>query len=129
MTGMLNTAVGLAVIYAAMFFWKVHPLAANAMGYGAGLLLGYTINRSWTFKNTGKHRSTLPLYLLVMALGYLLNVAALFVLTRHFSLNPYVAQLAGIGLYTAFTYTGCKQWVFHHPPVNSSNPTPSGCEL
>ena len=49
--GALNTTVGYGLIYAAMYFANVAPAAANALGYGVGFVVSFTLNRRWTFRS------------------------------------------------------------------------------
>lgn len=110
--GIVNTAIGLAAIYALMFFFRTGPAIANAIGYAIGLLVSFTLNRVWTFSSTRPVAQVLPKYLLVATLCYALNLAAVVVATSHFSINPYLAQLIGVGTYTVCMFLGCRWFVF-----------------
>ena len=48
LVGLLNTAIGFAVILFALRM-GAGDYTANATGYTAGLALSYMLNRSWTF--------------------------------------------------------------------------------
>jgi putative flippase GtrA len=110
--GLANTAIGLAAIYAVMFFFQTGPAIANAIGYAIGLAVSFSLNRVWTFNSDRPVGHVLPKFLLVAALSYLLNLGAVVAAASHFSVNPYLAQLLGVGIYTVCVFFGCRWFVF-----------------
>jgi putative flippase GtrA len=110
--GLVNTAIGLAAIYAVMFFFRTGPAIANAVGYAIGLAVSFSLNRVWTFSSKGPVAHVLPKYLLVAAICYLLNLGAVLTAISYFSANPYLAQLLGVGIYTVCMFFGCRWFVF-----------------
>ncbi|HWI81799.1 GtrA family protein [Ramlibacter sp.] len=110
--GAVNTGVGLAAIYGLMFFAGAAPAAANLAGYLLGMGVGFGLNRSWTFASGRPVADLLPRYVLVLALAYLANLAAVLAATSRLAWNPYLAQLAGIALYTFVAFLGCRRFVF-----------------
>jgi putative flippase GtrA len=109
--GLANTAIGLAAIYAVMFFFQTGPAIANAIGYAIGLAVSFSLNRVWTFNSDRPVGHVLPKFLLVAALSYLLNLGAVVAAASH-SVNPYLAQLLGVGIYTVCVFFGCRWFVF-----------------
>lgn len=110
--GVVNTAIGLASIYALMFFFDAVPVLANAAGYAIGLSLGFALNRVWTFRSNRPVAHVLPKYFLLVALCYALNLAAVIAGTSHFAADPYLAQLLGVVIYTVCMFIGCRWFVF-----------------
>lgn len=110
--GLANTAIGLAAIYALMFFWDVSPSKANALGYSLGMTVSFVLNRVWTFGSNRSVAQELPKYLLVVAVSYLLNLGLVITAISNFAFNPYLAQLLGVGVYTVFVFSGCRRFVF-----------------
>jgi putative flippase GtrA len=110
--GVVNTAIGLAAIYGLMFFFGANAALANAVGYVIGLGVSFVLNRVWTFRSMQPVIHVLPKYLLMAVACYLLNLSIVVLSTRHFSINPYLAQLLGVGLYTVCMFTGCRRFVF-----------------
>lgn len=53
--GMLNTALGYAVILAGLAL-GLGDIISNATGYAAGLVLGFFLNRQWTFSRADGFR-------------------------------------------------------------------------
>jgi putative flippase GtrA len=110
--GLVNTAIGLAGIYGLMFFFGVSPVVANAAGYSLGLIVGFALNRSWTFRSGRAMSGEIPRYLVVVGVCYLANLAATVLAMSIAHLNAYLSQLLGLGVYTSLMYCGCRWFVF-----------------
>ena len=110
-TGLLNTCFGAGVIFALYYLADASVFVANAIGYGAGLLLSYALNRVWTFQG----RKAAPMsglrFLGVMGVAF---VANLFVIDATLNLGlPYpVAQTLGILTYASIGFFGSRWAVF-----------------
>jgi putative flippase GtrA len=116
--GLLNTVIGLTAIFALMFLFRAPPGVANAVGYGVGLSLSYVLNRAWTFRappRTGSLRK----YVSVVGICYLLNLLTVLAAISLASLNPYLAQLLGMGIYTLCMFIGCRWFVFSKGASNA----------
>jgi putative flippase GtrA len=108
--GVLNTAVGLACIYAAMQVFNYR--LANALGYTVGCGIGFLLNRSWTFRHEGAWWGSLARWLGVVAAAYSLNLLTVVALHEGLGVNAYVAQLGGVFVYTASSFLGGRHFVF-----------------
>jgi putative flippase GtrA len=120
--GVLNTVIGLLVIYACKWFFDLNDVAANAIGYAVGLTMGFTLNSRWTFDYRGPQLPALIKYLLVAALAYAMNLLTVLILINHAGVNAYLAQALGIAPYTLTTYLASKFIVFrmHAQPKQKS---------
>jgi putative flippase GtrA len=83
----VNTAVGLSVIYAAKWFLRLGDFAANVLGYSVGLLLSFALNSRWTFAYRGPHLPALAKFSLVTFVAYGMNLVTVLVAIRFFGLN------------------------------------------
>jgi putative flippase GtrA len=122
--GVANTLIGVAAIYALMYFLRSGPLAANFFGYLIGLAFSFSLNRLWTFKSAGAVANDLPKYLLVAAASYLVNAGIVSATVTGSTVNPYLAQLLGLGAYTVSFFVGCRVFVFA-APENRSDRAPA----
>lgn len=113
LVGVVNTLVGLGIIYLSMYFFHFEIIAANVLGYSVGILVSFTLNRKWTFDSQGHVVSSFFRYLLVLAVAYLSNLATVLFANAHFQLNPYWAQALGIIPYTTLGFLGSRYFVFH----------------
>lgn len=110
--GVANTLLGLTIIYAAKVFWQLDDVSANIVGYSAGLVLSFTLNRQWTFAHFGPRLPALAKFFLVALAAYGLNLVTVVSAISYFGVNSYIAQALGIPPYTLTTYFGSKYFVF-----------------
>jgi len=110
--GVVNTAVGLAVIVVARDMLGLGDIAANASGYAAGLLIGFAVNRAWTFRHSGAALPSFLRFLLVFALAYAANLAVLGATLEPLSPWPYLPHLLGMIVYTGIFYAGSRLVAF-----------------
>lgn len=111
LVGLVNTAVGLACIYLLMFFGAGH-LAANAFGFLVGLAISYVLNGKWTFRVGRLEADSLMRFWLVVAAAYLANAAVLLGMLDVVGAGPHVSQLAGVSVYSVFSFVGLKFFAF-----------------
>jgi putative flippase GtrA len=112
LTGVLNTLVGLSVIYLLMWLLAIPAKPANLIGYAVGIVFSYQVNSRWTFGYREALWPVLPRYALVVVLAYLANLACLRSLLE-WRVNAYVAQALALPPYTAIGFLGMRFWVFN----------------
>ena len=110
--GLANTAVGLAVIYIAMFIFGLGNVAANLLGYSVGVLTSFVLNKRWTFGHRGETMPALSRFVLVIALAYSANIFTVLLATDGLGWDRYVAQALGILPYMAIGYFGSRLFAF-----------------
>jgi len=110
-TGLANTAVGLGIIYAAM--WAgLGDLKANVLGYAVGITVSFTLNRTWTFQHRGYAGSAALRFLLSVAIAYAANVVTLFAVRDGLGLSSWLAQALAVPPYTVILYLLSAHFVF-----------------
>ncbi len=108
--GILNTVVGLGIIYLGMYLGLANTVA-NLVGYAVGIALSFTLNKRWTFTDKGRAPSQFPRFLLVTAVAYLVNLATVLCFINAL-VDPHLAQAAGVVPYTVIGYFGSRLFVF-----------------
>jgi putative flippase GtrA len=116
-TGLLNTVVGLGVIYALKLWLTMADTPANFIGYTAGLVFSYQLNSRWTFGYRQSVLAALPKYMAVMLCAYLANLLCLHAVLT-FEINSYLAQALTVVPYAVVGYLGMRFWVFRNAPKN-----------
>ncbi|WP_281391362.1 GtrA family protein [Mesorhizobium sangaii] len=110
--GLLNTALGYAVILAGLAL-GLGDILANATGYAAGLVLGFFLNRQWTFTRVDGFRSgTLLRYGGVFLVAYSINLAVVIAARSAGITESPLVHLAGICVYSIIFYLGSAHFVF-----------------
>jgi putative flippase GtrA len=110
--GALNTALGYATIFGAMYIFKLSAELSNIIGYGVGLTLSFILSKKFTFRSSGRIAPELRRFLAVFTIAYIANFAALFLLLRLPSIHEALCQiLAGVA-YVAVSYWLNSRYVF-----------------
>jgi putative flippase GtrA len=110
--GVINTAIGLAVLYGALFA-GLGDFTSNALGYGVGLVVSFVLHRGWTFAGRARTLSRDAVgFGLAWIIAYLANLAVIGV-GRSFGFveNPFV-QLASVLVFAAAFYLLTSRLVF-----------------
>jgi putative flippase GtrA len=110
--GVLNTLVGLSVIYACMGWLGMSDGWANASGYAVGLCVSFTLNRRWTFAHQGAIAPAAMRFLVVAAIAYATNLATVMGCIHGLGMNSYLAQALGVPPYTLTAYGLSRLWAF-----------------
>lgn len=108
--GVVNTSVGLSLIYAAMYF-GAGDLIANFLGYSVGFVISYLANSVWTFSERLSKKNAVK-YLCLMGLCYVANITVMTFTRDVLNFNSYLAQFCGVCTYTLCGYLGARFYVF-----------------
>jgi putative flippase GtrA len=101
--GVMNTAITLGLIYG-ITAAGLSYLIANAVGYLAGFVNSFVMNRQWTFRSSGHPGKQAVLFSLVFALSYGIQFVALLVQTEWLDVPVWLAQAVSMVLYTAVNF-------------------------
>ena len=116
--GVINTLIGLSIIYTLLYFTNLSELIANIIGYSFCIIISFMLNKFWTFnvkKNKNKSQDNkikkkeIFQFIIIYSAAFILNIMTLNILTNEFYLNIYISQVVGMLLYTAIVYTGTKK--------------------
>jgi len=113
LVGILSTIFNYGVF---VFLYKtinVYYIVSSVTGYVSGLLLGYLLNKNWTFvSQIDKSKSYIVGYITVYVLSLLSSQALLFSLVEFLFLNPLYANIFAIVLSTVLNFFGIYFFVF-----------------
>lgn len=110
--GIINTCVGLAIIFALMRAGNANYIVANAIGYLIGFFISFSLNRSWTFDYRGPVLQSAIQWLLLVCTAYVINISIVIVAHEYININQYISQLMGVAAYTVTTFFGGRYYVF-----------------
>ena len=109
--GLINTIVGFAIVIAAIEWLGANAFVANGAGLATGFVVGFLLNRAWTFRSDRTIAATAPRYLLAFALAYSINLGLLALALRA-GLHPWLAQGVALATYSVAFYCLCRFSVF-----------------
>jgi putative flippase GtrA len=115
LVGIVNTFVGLSVIYLLKWSVALGDVGANAVGYVVGLAVSFVLNRNWTFRHSGKVMPAVARFVMVFAVAYAVNLATVLTLIKLAGVNAYLAQALGVPPYTILFFLGSRYFAFRDP--------------
>jgi putative flippase GtrA len=86
---------------------------ASAIGYAAGAVVNYLLNRRWTFRSDMRHRESLVRFICMVAVGSLCNVALMHVLAGGAGINYMAAQVLVTAVILLLNFFLSASWVFN----------------
>jgi putative flippase GtrA len=114
--GVLATATHTAVFAAAIEIARIEAVAANAAAFSVAVLVGYALNRRWTFAAHGGNDARLWRYVVAALAGLALNSAIMFAVVHGAHWSPYVGLVLALGLVPPVTFALNQFWVFRRRP-------------
>lgn len=110
--GVINTAIGLSVIFICMELFHLSYIVSNILGYACGLVSSFILNKHWTFISKGHHGRELTKFLLVFFIAYGIQFIALVLFKERLGILPEIAQIIGIAVYTGIGFLLNKFFTF-----------------
>jgi putative flippase GtrA len=114
--GISNTLLTFVIYTFLLKVLGVWYLAASAIGFAAGAVNGFLLNRRWTFRgHVGDSRTPLR-WAVVQTCGLGLNEALLFLWVDGVGLDKLVGQALAIVVVTVSTFLANRAWTFRMRP-------------
>jgi putative flippase GtrA len=110
--GLLNTAVGYAVIFICMYWLGMAPESSNAAGYAFGLLVSFMLSRNFTFRSIGQPSGEALRFAVAFAAAYGVNLLVLVALIHSLAVHSGLSQLLAGAAYVAVSYLLNDRFVF-----------------
>jgi len=111
--GGISTVVNYGIFYFLYIQVGINYVASSVAGYVSGLLVGYLLNKYWTFTDHVKkgHQYFFG-YLAVYTVSLIASQAALICLVEGKLAGPLIANCFAIGLSTITNFVGLNTFVF-----------------
>jgi putative flippase GtrA len=110
--GISNTLITFAVYTLLLKVFGVYYLAASAIGFIAGAVNGFLLNRAWTFRGHVGDALTPVRWAIVQGCGLALNEGLLFLWVAGLGVDKLVAQGLAILIVTTVTFFANRAWTF-----------------
>jgi putative flippase GtrA len=116
--GVSNTLLTLVVYTLLLKVFGVWYLAASAIGFIAGAVNGFLLNRRWTFREHVGDSLTPVRWGVVQTCGLGIDELLLYVLVHDAHLDKLLAQVCATAVVTVTTFFVNRAWTFRaHTPV------------
>ena len=116
--GISNTLLTFAVYTLLLKVFGVWYLAASAIGFGAGTVNSFLLNRRWTFRGHVGDALTPVRWTVVQCSGLGLNEGLLYLFVHDARLDKLLAQAFATAVVTVTTFFANRAWTFRtHTPV------------
>jgi len=112
LVGLVNTLLGLLLIWGAKIVLGASDLVANIAGYAIGVTVSFMLNKRWTFGFRGNRIASLVRFLIVFAVSYAANIVTVLGMISATTINPFWCQAFGVAPYSILLYIGCRCYVF-----------------
>lgn len=111
--GIVNTVVHYSVFLLLLRIAKIHYLAASGIGYCAGVINSYVVNRMWTFESHGNQKGLeFAKFGCVNIVALTANTVALKWFVFYMELAPEIGQIFAIVFSLTVNFVGNKLWTF-----------------
>ncbi|ULQ46832.1 GtrA family protein [Flagellatimonas centrodinii] len=115
MVGATATAAHYLVLTALVEGGALQAVPATIAGFLTGAVIGYACNRRFTFDSHRPHREGVPRFVLMLAVGCLLNALVMALLVHGVGWHYLPAQVIATGLVLVVNYLSLRYWVFPAP--------------
>ncbi|GBQ81440.1 GtrA family protein [Gluconacetobacter johannae DSM 13595] len=111
-----NTLFGLLLIFMLISYAGADYRVANFLGYMAGYVISFSLNRLWTFRHAGCWKKGFLRWSLVALIAYLVNLSVVVFTHTEMGIGIYTAQITGIAVYTMTSFLGGRFFAFAMEP-------------
>jgi putative flippase GtrA len=110
--GISNTLLTLAVYTLLLKVFGVWYLGASAIGFVAGTINSFLLNRRWTFRGHVGDSLTPVRWTVVQCTGLAINEGLLYVFVNNAGLDKLVSQILATAVVTVTTFVANRAWTF-----------------
>ena len=115
--GVITAAAYFGLLALVVEFGQAEAVVASALCYIVAVIMNYLLHYSWTFApeveaKPAPHGQAMLRYLVMVACGFLLNTALMFVLVNGLSWHYLVAQSVALVAVVLWNFALSSLWVF-----------------
>ena len=110
--GVIATLTHTAVFTVAIEAIRIEPVTATTLAFCVAVLVGYALNRRWTFAAHGGRDARLWRYVVGALAGLAVNSAIMYAVVHVAKGSPYLGLVLGIVSVPPLTFALNQLWVF-----------------
>lgn len=111
--GLLAAVAHYGVLAALVELLGMRASLAALVGFVAGGVVSYVLNRRWTFDSARSHAAAVPRFFAVAAVAFVLTGLLMELLSVRLGLHWLPAQIATTGVVLVWTFLANRFWTFH----------------
>jgi len=113
--GAIKTAISYSVFLALFSGLSLHFMLAGVLGFIAGAVPGFALNRGWTFRSSVSVAASGPRYVIVQLIALAMHSASQWIGEAALGVPEIHTQLLGIAASTLVNFGLARQFVFPSP--------------
>ncbi len=110
--GLINSSFNYLLFYVCLIYLNFHYIISGTLGFILGALIGYQLNRSWSFNSKINYKKGLRTYLFIQLFCLLIHNITLISVIEYLQIKDVFSQLAGIIVTTLINFYLIKKFVF-----------------
>jgi putative flippase GtrA len=115
--GVSNTLIAFAVYTVLLKVFGVWYVAASGIGFAAGAVNGFLLNRRWTFREHVGDALTPVRWAIVQTCGLGLNLGLVYLFVHDLGMDELVGQIPTTAIVTVLTFAVNRSWTFRTPAI------------
>lgn len=109
--GVMSTIINYIIFYMLLQQLYVNYMLSSAIGFVSGILFGYILNKSWTYRTKKSNSEVFTKYICVYLFSLFLGLCCLRFLV-YWGVDCLIANTLIIIMTTCTNFIGTKFWVF-----------------
>jgi len=113
--GSIAAIINILIVIFLVENFNINPLAANVLAFLIAFNISYIGHRYWSFADTklkSKHSISIPRFLLVAIISFILNEGLFYIFLNIWHLNYIIALVLVLIIVPIFTFISSKFWAF-----------------
>lgn len=109
-----SCATLLQYLLLAVFVWRLHyaPVVASSIAYAISMVFNFAGSHTFTFRSSRAHASALARFAVVVAVGFGLNAALMWLSSDWLQLHFLIAQVLATIATLLWNYVAGLRWAF-----------------
>jgi putative flippase GtrA len=100
------------IVTYSLMFTLVMDLNVNFIGYAAGIITSFFLNKYTNFKSNGEIKTELPVFIISCLVAYCANLGVLYAMVELLNQTKLTALIIASGVYCVIVYSSARFLVF-----------------
>jgi putative flippase GtrA len=110
--GVVNGIVTYSLMFTLVMDLNVNYMVGNFIGYAAGIITSFFLNKYTNFKSNGEIKTELPVFIISCLVAYCANLGVLYAMVELLNQTKLTALIIASGVYCVIVYSSARFLVF-----------------